>query len=141
MSHEERYKRCRGAHKALPCLSTQVTAPRLLGVAGGGLGGGGLGVGSDNPLLVKTLEERLHNGTISDLSTSEGRELEPENEEGLEGEVPWEVVEDDAEGKGLDKVEETEDDPVSQPLNIILRSRGLEGLEGQVGGKSPTEEV
>ena len=30
---------------------------------------------------------------------SEGGELEPENEEGLEGVVPWEVVEENTEGK------------------------------------------
>jgi hypothetical protein len=76
-----------------------------------------------------------------EIAYPEGRELEPENEEGLEGEVPWEVVEDNAEGEGLDKGEGTKDDPISQPLNIILRSRGLESLEGQEGGESPTEEV
>ena len=72
---------------------------------------------------------------------SEGGELEPEDEEGLEGEVPWKVIEDDTESERLDKVEEAKDDPVSQPLNIILRSGCLESLEGQVGGESPTEEV
>ena len=76
-----------------------------------------------------------------EITYSEGRELEPENEEGLEGEVPWKVIEDDTEAERLDKVEEAKDDPVSQPLNIILRSRCLEGLEGQVGGECPTEEV
>jgi len=30
---------------------------------------------------------------------SEGRELEPEDEEGLEGKVPGEVIEDDTEGE------------------------------------------
>ena len=39
-----------------------------LGVAGG-LGGRGLGGGGDDPLLVKGLEERLDDSTISDLST------------------------------------------------------------------------
>ena len=75
------------------------------------------------------------------LAYSEGRELEPENEESLEGEVPWEVIEDDTESERLDKVEETKDRPVSQPLDVILRSRCLEGLEGQVGRECPTEEV
>ena len=75
------------------------------------------------------------------MTYSESGELEPENEEGLEGKVPWEIVEENAESKGLDKVEETEDDPVSQPLNIILSSWGFKGLEGQVGGESPADEV
>jgi len=91
--------------------------------------------------VVKSLEERPDNGTVRYLSTSEGGELEPENEEGLEGKVPWEVVEDNAESKGLDKVEKAKNDPIRQPLDVILRSRGLEGLEGQEGGESPTEEV
>ena len=39
-----------------------------LGVAGG-LGGGGLGVGGNDPFLIKGLEERLDDGTVSDLST------------------------------------------------------------------------
>ena len=42
------------------------------------------------------------------------------------------------ESQGLDKVEESKDNPVSQPLNVILISGGL---DGQVGGKSPTEEI
>ena len=75
------------------------------------------------------------------MTYTEGGELEPENEEGLEGEVPWEVVEENTEGKRLDKGEEAEDNPISQPLDIILGSRGLEGLERQVGWKAPTEEV
>jgi len=75
------------------------------------------------------------------VTYTEGGELKPENEDGLEGVVPWEVVEENTEGKRLDKCEETEDNPVSQPLNIILSSRGLERLEGQVGGKTPTEEI
>jgi hypothetical protein len=75
------------------------------------------------------------------LAYSEGRELEPEDEERLEGEIPWEVVENDAEGEGLGKVEEPKDDPVSQPLDVILRRGRLERLERQKGGEGPTKEV
>jgi len=129
----------RQQHSTVPQQTTHARSPSLS--VAGGLRGGGLGGGGNDPFLIKSLEERLDDGTISDLSTSEGRELEPENEECLEGEVPWEVIEDDTEGERLHKVEGAKDDPVSQPLNIILRSRCLEGLEGQVSGKSPTEEV
>jgi len=45
------------------------TRSHLLSVAGGGLRGSSLGVGDNDPLLVKSLEERLDKGTISDLST------------------------------------------------------------------------
>ena len=41
----------------------------LIRVAGRGLGGGGLGLGGNDPLLVKSLEERPDNSTIGNLST------------------------------------------------------------------------
>lgn len=44
------------------------TKPCSLRVAGG-LGGSSLGLGGDDPLLVKSLEQRLDDGTMSDLST------------------------------------------------------------------------
>lgn len=75
------------------------------------------------------------------MTYPESRELEPEDEEGLEGEVPGEIVEENAEGERLDKGESTKDDPISQPLDVIIMSLGFEGLEGQVGGEGPTKEV
>ena len=72
---------------------------------------------------------------------SECRELEPEDEDSLEGEIPGEVVENDAEREAFNEVEEPEDDPVGQPLDIILDARRLESLEGEVGGESPADEV
>jgi len=89
----------------------------------GGLSVGGLGLGDNDALLVDGLEERPDDGTIGDLSTSESGKLEPEDEKGLEGEVPREVVKKNSEGQGFEEVEETEDDPVSQPLNVILGAR------------------
>ncbi len=68
-------------------------------------------------------------------------ELEPEDEDALEGEVPGEVVEDDAEGEGLEEVEEAEDDPVSKPLDVVGVTRRLEGLDGEEGGERPADEV
>jgi len=50
-------------------------------------------------------------------------------------------VEDDADGKRLEEVEEAKDDPVRQPLDVIILARGLEGAEAEVGGKSPADEV
>jgi len=76
----------------------------------------------------------------SDTHTSSG-ELEPENENGLESIVEGEVVEDHADGKRLDEVEETKDDPIRQPLDIVFVARRLECAEAKVGGKSPADEV
>ena len=50
-----------------------------------------------------------------DNTYAEGRELEPDDENGLEGEIPGEVVQHCAKGETLHKVEETKDDPISQP--------------------------
>lgn len=75
------------------------------------------------------------------MTYSESGELEPEDEKRLERIVPWEVVEENTEGERLDEGEGTEDHPVSQPLDVIQMTRGFEGLEGQVSGESPTEEV
>lgn len=72
---------------------------------------------------------------------AESGELEPKDESGLEGEVPREIVQNGAEGETLEEVEETENDPVRKPLNVILVARGLECLEGQVGRECPTNEV
>jgi len=66
MSHKERDKSRQGTK--LYRASTDNIGSRLVSVASG-LGGGSLGVGNDDPLLVNSLEERLDNGTISDLST------------------------------------------------------------------------
>ena len=70
-----------------------------------------------------------------------GRELEPEDEDGLECVIEGDVVEDDGEGKGLEEVEEAKSDPVGEPLDVILVSGRLDGLEGEVGGESPADEI
>jgi hypothetical protein len=69
------------------------------------------------------------------------RELQPEHKDGLEGEVSGNVVQDDATGKALEEVEESEDGPVSEPLDVILRGRGLDGLEREIGGGNQADEV
>jgi len=77
-----------------------------------------------------------HNQTYS-----ESGELEPDNEGSLHGEIPGEVVEDHSESEGLNEVEETEHDPVGEPLNVVLRRRGLDRLEGEISGEEPANEV
>jgi len=79
-------------------------------------------------------------GISSDTHACSG-ELEPENENGLEGIVEGEVVEDHADGKRLDEVEKAKDDPIGQPLDVVILTRGLKGAEAEVSGKSPADEV
>jgi len=66
------------------------------------------------------------------------REHEVEDDEGLDGVVEGEPVEDDID-KGLGKGESTKDDPVGQPLNIILRLRRLQSSHREVSWGSETE--
>lgn len=67
--------------------------------------------------------------------------MQPQDEDALEGEVPGEVVENDAEREALKEVEEAEDDPVSEPLNVVVGRRRLDGLDREVGGHCPAEDV
>jgi len=111
-------------------------------------GGGrvGSGVGRGGGRVLSTLGPNVVNDGTADrvvegLCTLGGRELEPENESGLDGEVPWNVVQDNAESDALDEGEPAEDDPVCQPLNVVIVTGSLESAEGEVGGEGPTDEV
>jgi len=86
-------------------------------------------------------ENRLEHAEVDSLGATEGRELEPDDKHRLEGEVPGNVVEDDWEGEGLEEVEEAEDDPVREPLDVVMRRRRLDGLEGEICGKAPSDEI
>jgi len=83
----------------------------------------------------------LEDSVIRLLGTAEGRKLQPENEGSLEGEIPGNVIEDNAEREPLDKVEEPKDNPVSQPLHVVIVTRALESLEREVGREGPANEV
>lgn len=75
------------------------------------------------------------------VTYAESRELEPEDEDGLEGEIPGEVVEHETKGKGLCEVEEAEDDPVREPLDVVLSTWRFDGLEGKIGREGPADEI
>ena len=75
------------------------------------------------------------------ITYTEGRELEPNDEGRLEGEVPWDIVKDEPEGEGFHKVEEAENDPVGEPLNVVMRGGRFNSLEGEVGGEAPSNEI
>lgn len=67
--------------------------------------------------------------------------MEPEEEKSFDSEIPWEVVQHNSQGDTLGDVEETEDNPVCQPLYVILHTWRLDGLEGQVSRQTPANEV
>ena len=75
------------------------------------------------------------------VTYAESRKLEVKDEEGLECKIPGEVVQHRPQREALGEVEETENNPVCQPLDVIACAGGLEGLDGEVGREEPAEEV
>lgn len=67
--------------------------------------------------------------------------MEPDDEDGLEGIVPGDVEEDETKGETLHEIEEAKDDPVCEPLDVVVGGRGLDCLEGEIGGEAPAYEV
>jgi len=91
--------------------------------------------------VVQAEEGLSDNVVVKDLGTSERGAHEPEDEGGLGNKVEGEVVKNRPKGGGLDKVEETENDPVSQPLLVIILGGRLQSLDAQVSGDSPSDQV
>jgi len=114
-------------------------------VVEGGGGGGGVGRGGAARVLRALAPEVVEDGTegrvVEGLGTPGGRKLEPENESGLDGEVPGNIVQDETESDALDEGEPSKDDPVCQPLDIVIVTGGFESAEGEVGGEGPSDEV
>lgn len=106
-----------------------------------GLGGSsrGAGVGLVDGLLGGE-ESRADDLAVDHLGTLGLGEHEPDDGKGLDGVVPGNVVEDDA-GEGLEEGEHAENDPVGEPLDVILGLGALESLEREVGGDEETDEV
>lgn len=106
-----------------------------------GLGGSsrGAGVGLVNGLLGGE-ESGADDLAVDHLGTLGLGEHEPDNGKGLYGVVPGNVVEDDA-GEGLEESEHAENNPVGEPLDVILRLGALKSLEGEVGGDEEADEV
>jgi hypothetical protein len=52
-----------------------------------------------------------------------------------------EPIQNRPDGGALNKIEEPEDDPVSQPLLVVGLSRALESLDTEISGKNPTNQV
>ena len=106
-----------------------------------GLGRGGRGARVDLvDFLLGGKESGADDPGVDGLGTLGLRKHQPDNGERLDGVVPRNVVEDDA-GEGLKEGEHAEDDPVGEPLDVILGLRGLECLEREVGGNEEADEV
>lgn len=95
--------------------------------------------GSRASLLEVSAEGRGQERSEDELSTPEGREREPEKEDKLEDVVEGEPVDDLDEA--LNHCEKREDDPVSQPLSIILLVVSEEGTKRVVARDDETSKV
>jgi len=104
--------------------------------------GAGAGGGCNNGAVLDEADEQgPEEAVVQLLCAASSGELEPDDEEGLQGEVPGEVAENGADGEGLDKVEEAKDDPVCEPLGVIGGLVRLNGEEGEVRGESEANQV
>jgi hypothetical protein len=72
---------------------------------------------------------------------AESRELKPYNEHGFHCKVPREVIQHHSEGETLNKVEKAKDNPVGEPLDVIMGRGRLDSLEGEVGREEPADKV
>lgn len=68
----------------------------------------------------KVAEEGFENVEISSMCTAGCWQLQPKDESGLQCVVPGDVIEDKAKSQTLEEIQETEDDPVSEPLGIVM---------------------
>lgn len=135
----ERYYRRGCAVDLLRCQRSRrltLAKKRLVGL---GRSGRGAGVSLVN-LLLGGQESGADDLAVDQLGTLSLRKHEPNDGKGLDGVVPGNVVEDDV-GEGLEESEHAENDPVGEPLNVILGLGALESLEREVGGDEETDEV
>jgi len=84
-------------------------------------------------------EDRLNEGAEDDLSATGHWESKPEDEDELECIVKWEPV--DGADSTLKDSEESENDPVSEPLGIIRFVDAEQGLERIVSGNDETSNI
>jgi hypothetical protein len=90
-------------------------------------------------LLEVSADGRGQERSENELGTPEGREREPEEEDELEDKVKGEPVDDLDEA--LDHSEQSENDPVSQPLSIILLVVAKQRTERVVGRNNEASKV
>lgn len=104
----------------------------------------GKGVSGAERSLASRLDVANHRSEeveVESLGTSGGRKHEPDGEKGLENKVHRNPIENRPQTHRLDEVERTKDDPVRQPLLVIVALRRLNGLDGKISRESPADEV
>lgn len=104
-------------------------------MVGRGNGSGGTDAGGS-----AALESGPKDLRVDKLGTLGLREHQPDNREGLDGVPPGDVVEDNAR-EALEEGEKTKDNPVGEPLDVILRLGALKGPEREVGGDEEAKHV
>jgi hypothetical protein len=106
------------------------------------VGGGSFGRGiRPTRLLLCVVHDRAEDVDVEQTGTPGGRELEPENEDGLECVVPREVVKDHSQSEALEEGKEAEDDPIGEPLDIILMLGRLDSPDRKIGRECPADKV
>lgn len=90
-------------------------------------------------MLEVSADGRGQERSENELGTPEGREREPEEEDELEDKVKGEPVDDLDEA--LDHSEQSENDPISQPLSIILLVVAKQRTERVVGRNNEASKV
>ena len=89
---------------------------------------------------LKSVFSSAQKGNVKITCLGSG-ELEPEDKEGLEGIVEGEIVKDHSQGEGFKEIEEAENNPVGEPLDIIIVTGRLESLEREISWEEPSNEV
>jgi len=93
-------------------------------------------------LLHLRNDVRAHNLRVDHLGTLRLWMVHPDDDSGLDEEVHWDPVDDEA-GHALYDGDAGEDDPVCEPLRGVLREvvGGFHALEGHVGGVEEADEI
>lgn len=106
-----------------------------------GLGGGSGGAGVDLlDVLLRGQERGSDDSAVEQLGALCLGQHQPDDGQCLEGVVPGNVVQHNVD-KGLEEREQAEDDPVGEPLDVILGRGALESLEREVGGDEEANQV
>lgn len=68
-------------------------------------------------------------------------ELKPKDGNRLDREVPRDVIKNNAESKGFQEIEKTKNDPICEPLDVVVSAGTFNSLEGKVSGNTPSYKV
>lgn len=91
-------------------------------------------------VLLGGQESRADNSAVQELGALSLGQHQPYDGQRLEGVVPGDIVQHDIDER-LEEREHAKDDPVSEPLNVILGRRALQRLEREVGRDKEANQV